>query len=519
MGLIQLDQRGRVCSIQGLRNAFVFSDGIAYDAVARRKVQLATAFGQPVFANIPGGGGKGLYTPNGSAARIDLNEDWSGPSTTIWRGLLNGITSPWGAYWAKAGTGNAVQISIGRFDTSDNFCLGRQGTVQQLTSSSISSSSVGVATFALVVESQSTSGSVVLYRNGALVQGVSSAYFQTTGVGSLYLGCESTVASSTYAADAYWSSFFRFDRVLSAAEIAAIGNNPSKLLLAPKRIWVPVSAPVESTGGLVSYKRKWTSQPQGPAPLDAELAAAYRLDTLFSFNGQQGLRNLVQTDKVATNLLTGGFTTTPVGVGITSIGAGSLNLGQIGNYTSGSFFLALRVEKIGVISGSPVLIYKGPYAGTGYFVQITTAGALVFNVGTDQTNKTPTGTFAEGGSYTIVINHTNGSTPQIFVNGVDVTITGSNLTISSSAADLSVMAYRGGGTSNQLSGTLVWYAQGQRRLSEPQARALHVNPWQLFSPRRIWVPVTAAGSSLPTLSSLIASLLTSTGGRLTVTAT
>ena len=46
---------------------------------------------------------------------------------------------------------------------------------------------------------------------------------------------------------------------------------------------------------------------------------------------------------------------------------------------------------------------------------------------------------------------------------------------------------------------------------------VHVrNPWQIFAPRRIWVPVSAA-SGPPTLAAIAASNLTASGARLTVT--
>lgn len=52
--------------------------------------------------------------------------------------------------------------------------------------------------------------------------------------------------------------------------------------------------------------------------------------------------------------------------------------------------------------------------------------------------------------------------------------------------------------------------------SELEAHLEYKNPWQLFAPRRIWVPVSAA-SGPPTLAAIAASNLTASGARLTVT--
>ncbi len=55
-----------------------------------------------------------------------------------------------------------------------------------------------------------------------------------------------------------------------------------------------------------------------------------------------------------------------------------------------------------------------------------------------------------------------------------------------------------------------------RALSALEIRQIYREPWQLFAPRRIWVPVSAA-SGAPTLAAIAASNLTASGARLTVT--
>ncbi len=60
------------------------------------------------------------------------------------------------------------------------------------------------------------------------------------------------------------------------------------------------------------------------------------------------------------------------------------------------------------------------------------------------------------------------------------------------------------------------HAAFRRALTDSEALALCDNPWQIFAPRRIWVPVSAA-SGPPTLAAIAASNLTASGARLTVT--
>ena len=63
-----------------------------------------------------------------------------------------------------------------------------------------------------------------------------------------------------------------------------------------------------------------------------------------------------------------------------------------------------------------------------------------------------------------------------------------------------------------VSSVLIW----NRALTPIEVAEVSANPWQLFAPRRIWVPVSAA-SGAPTLAAIAASNLTASGARLTVT--
>jgi hypothetical protein len=83
---------------------------------------------------------------------------------------------------------------------------------------------------------------------------------------------------------------------------------------------------------------------------------------------------------------------------------------------------------------------------------------------------------------------------------------------------LAVGAYSAG--SGFFSGSIYLVCRWNRRLSESEFKSLHADPWQLFAPRRVYVPPPGAAPSLPTLSAstYVTGSLTSTGWRPQVTA-
>lgn len=72
------------------------------------------------------------------------------------------------------------------------------------------------------------------------------------------------------------------------------------------------------------------------------------------------------------------------------------------------------------------------------------------------------------------------------------------------------------GTVNDFNGSMLVAGYSSIPWSEEMARRFHANPFEIFAPRRIWVPVSAA-SGPPTLAAIAASALTASGARLTVT--
>src|SRR5574343_1708428 len=130
-----------------LKNALVFLGGSCFDAAQGKAVPVSAAMGTLSYVGTPFG--LGLYTNNGSAANVGVNQDWSGPSTTLWQCYIYGVDSNFGGLWTKNTTGTTTQLSIGRNSTSDDWCVGKADSgTQTLTASSITGGSGTYRTFA-----------------------------------------------------------------------------------------------------------------------------------------------------------------------------------------------------------------------------------------------------------------------------------------------------------------------------------------------------------------------------------
>lgn len=107
---------------------------------------------------------------------------------------------------------------------------------------------------------------------------------------------------------------------------------------------------------------------------------------------------------------------------------------------------------------------------------------------------------------------------EIYVDGLSYAVTtatgGGTASIYNRNCNLHVGGYES--TGYGLNGrSLAFAAAYARAPSAEEIALLSRNPWQLFAPKRIWVPITAAGSSLPTLSipTYVPGSLTTTGFR------
>ena len=107
-----------------------------------------------------------------------------------------------------------------------------------------------------------------------------------------------------------------------------------------------------------------------------------------------------------------------------------------------------------------------------------------------------------------------------FVNGVKTALT-------TTYTDTGAIADNGSSTvwigrrydgATYLDGRIYYVALWARGLSDAEIGVLSQNPWSVYAPRRIDVPVSGISSGLPTLTALTASNITTSGWRATLTA-
>jgi hypothetical protein len=220
----------------GIVNAFTFN-GVVYDEKRKQQWTPVAATGSLSYQGTAAG--FGLYTNNGTIATLDLNEDWSGPSTLIIKCLIKGIDIPWGGLYFKYGS-TTYQHSLQRNSSNNTlqFARNNSGAVV-VTGSSISGMLNAPTTLAITNSSGSAGANWAVYRNGSLVYGFTYTVAQATGAGNLVLAGEPSLSAS-FDSDVVWLSFIRYDREMSAREIAAIGNRPEQLFT-PRRIMLPVA--------------------------------------------------------------------------------------------------------------------------------------------------------------------------------------------------------------------------------------------------------------------------------------
>ena len=170
-------------------------------------------------------GGISLYTPHGGWAVFSQGADWSGPNTIVTLAIVRGAQNPYGAFLSKNTSGTTSQFGIGR-DAGNDAIYGAvdNSTASQHANSHISTI-INIPSVLAFSHSGAPSTPSSYFLNGAFVGASNNLATQPSGTGSLYLGCDRTFVS-TYDSDVDWLLFLRYNRVLSAAEIASISANP-----------------------------------------------------------------------------------------------------------------------------------------------------------------------------------------------------------------------------------------------------------------------------------------------------
>jgi hypothetical protein len=70
---------------------------------------------------------------------------------------------------------------------------------------------------------------------------------------------------------------------------------------------------------------------------------------------------------------------------------------------------------------------------------------------------------------------------------------------------------------NNWHGALYFQAFWNRALTAAEIASLNANPWQLFAPRRIYIPTAAAAAGAPTITALSAIGITATSAQPRIT--
>ncbi len=278
--------------------------------------------------------------------------------------------------------------------------------------------------------------------------------------------------------------------------------------------------------GLIQFAQRLTRQPSTASGVDWNNPITRGLTFLTSMATQ---RDLV-TNRIASR---SGATPSPTvgGLGIKFSGANARdNYGQTRVIPGGSTTHTVLSAGIFLATGRGHLFSQG--LQTGNYPQSTIAYGID-NSGGASAGRITFLEFGGGGSSTAsagantVIGHADGKyhvavgvrngaaeNTRIYVDGVNATesTAGNGNVINASTQTVSIGNDAGyAGTDREAEGGVVAAAVWNRVLSDAEIYSASLNPWQLFAPRRIWVPVSAGGGTTPVSSDRSLSWLVRSG--------
>lgn len=252
--------------------------------------------------------------------------------------------------------------------------------------------------------------------------------------------------------------------------------------------------------------RPWTQQPQQAVPIADGCA--------------DGLELLVNYGVSDMDLLRGrGMTVT----GSPALGASPLGRSLVvpsGGYSSGGYAvgprggaLPLSLLLVSYISAQGALcsVADTYYSGDPFLLLSSDASDLRLFAGGAWRTLGPSAT----GLQCIGLRY-DGAAIEAWRNGAMVW----SMALASLGSNNSANLYVGGGYGSAAAAAYAMAAYWHRDVGAAAMGALTSDPWSLFAPRRLWLPASAAGGSLPTLSAAtyMPGSLTSVGFRPRVTA-
>ena len=272
------------------------------------------------------------------------------------------------------------------------------------------------------------------------------------------------------------------------------------------------------------YSRQWTRQPSESAKVNWSNPLARGLVSLLPFD--RGA-DAVTGAAFGTSSAGQSLRATPAGVGVASNNAGLISYPvSTRSFSTNELTLAFYGSSASNLS-FPDFLSVG--AGSTSFVTLERAGTTTSDTeaGLYPINTNTGGLTSSAGAVSLLrevpyvlvgVASAAANTSQIYSNGKSF---GAGLWGgSASATSVQYFSRHGGGDARTLNNSFGLLAAGWgRALSPDEVASFSANPWQLFAPRRIWVP-QAAITGLPTLSlpTYVPGSLTATGFRPRVTA-
>ena len=256
------------------------------------------------------------------------------------------------------------------------------------------------------------------------------------------------------------------------------------------------------------FSRPWDSQPQEGQPADAERPICAGLVSLFS--------SAAPISNAAGGALSIGSLQSSVGrQGVSVTGATTSGFISSTAPISGDRTIAFYCRPASA-AGTKVVFTSTTGSGVGYWIGIASGANWsiggVISGGTDSVSV---------GSDQLIVVTKRGTTHSIWVDGI---FKGSGTSALADGSSGFTWLRFGTGTANSWTsavGVLHMGATWSRALSDFEVAEVSRNPWQLFEPQRIFIPVAAGGGGVPTLSlpTYVPGSLTSVGFRPRVTAT
>lgn len=209
----------------GYRGSFA---GFANNLVTGEPSGISAHAGSLAECSVPGYG-RGLRLADNSIAQIPVNSEWLYPITVFFVARVNSVDSPWGGLFSKTVTGDLAQVGMGRESDSDDWYVQTNNSARYVSSESSVSANIGlVSTYAVTVELITwPNATVKLYINGVLLS--SGTLVLQSGSGSLFLA-SARDATTGFDSAVDFVNFCKFDRVLSAVEIAGLHSGRRQLV-------------------------------------------------------------------------------------------------------------------------------------------------------------------------------------------------------------------------------------------------------------------------------------------------